>query len=74
MQEEVTRETESLNAKFNLDYLELSAAPALFPPPVLAQLPAEPGTQAVSASNRATLHRWHSPSRNQITIPATTPR
>jgi hypothetical protein len=56
-QQELRNATQNAKAQFNLKYLNIPSAPELFPPPVLAQLPAQSGPQLNSVSRMPSRRR-----------------
>jgi len=72
-QQELRNATQSAKAQFNLKYLGMPSAPELFPPPVLAQLPAQQGMQPNSVS-RMPPRRWMpSRARGMTVLPSGQP-
>jgi hypothetical protein len=69
MQQELRNATQSAKAQFNLKYLDMPSAPALFPPPVLAQLPAQPGPQPNSVSRVPSRRRMPSRAPSMTVLP-----
>jgi hypothetical protein len=69
MQQELRNATQSAKAQFNLRYLDTPSAPELFPPPVLAQLPAQPGPQPNSLSRVPSRRRMPSRAPGMTVLP-----
>jgi hypothetical protein len=69
-QQELRNATQSAKAQFNLKYLDVPSAPELFPPPVLAQLPAHPGLEPNSVSRVPSRRRMPSRAQGMAVLPS----